>query len=189
MNLEIQYMKTFNVVIATSGRDTLQRMVSSIAPQLTSNDYLTIIWDCKPISLQIDSNCQVITIQNEKPLGYWGHASRTRWQNSLPGDYIMNADDDDVYMHDAIRTVREYCTEDKLYVFQMLVNGTTIIPSRHTIEMANIGTPCGVYPSVGLPEWKPIYGGDFEFYNELAKKIEPVFINKLIYIVKPNDNR
>jgi len=182
-------MKTFNVVIATSGRDTLQRMVDSIAPQLKHEDYLTIIWDSKPIDLRIDSNCQVITIQNEKPLGYWGHVSRSRWQNSLPGDYIMNADDDDVYMHNAMDIIKENCTEEKLYIFQMLVNGITTIPKYPKIEMANIGTPCGVYPKINLPEWKTIYGGDFEFYNELSKKMDYEFIDKIIYIVKPNDNR
>jgi len=70
--------KSFNVIIATAGRATLQRMVDSIVPQLTENDYLTIIWDCQPIALQIEGKCKVIALHNPEPLGYWGHGSRTR---------------------------------------------------------------------------------------------------------------
>ena len=99
--------KSFNVVIATAGRDTLQRMVDSIAPQLEEQDYLTIIWDCQPMSLQIDSNCKVISLHNPEPLGFWGHGSRNRWQDELPGDYFMNADDD-VYTKDAMSIAVSY---------------------------------------------------------------------------------
>jgi hypothetical protein len=177
-------MKTFNVVIATSGRDTLQTMIDSIAPQLTGEDYLTIIWDSQPIGLQINSDCKVITIQNENALGFWGHASRSRWQNSLPGDYIINGDDDDVFTSDAMSTIREHCIEDKLYVFRMEYSNTTI-PNYHAIAYGNIGTPCGVYKPGNLPEWPLEYGGDFKFYQELSKTKDPVFIDKTIYKIRP----
>jgi hypothetical protein len=182
-------MKTFNVVIATTNRPTLKRMVDSIAFQLSSEDYITLIYDTEPTEIDIQTKANIIKIKNSKPLGSWGHGSRTAWQKYLPGDYIMNADDDDVYTHNAMDIIRENCVESRLYIFQMLNNGITTIPRYHKLEMSNIGTPCGVYPNIDLPEWKPVYGGDFEFYNELSKKIEYTFIDKIIYIIKPNDSR
>lgn len=176
-------MSSFNVILATSGRDSLQRMIDSIAYQLTDKDYLTIIWDTQPRGIAVDSSCTVISIKNAQPLGSWGHGSRTRWQAMLPGDYHMNADDDDVYTNTAMQTVREHCTGDKLYIFQMIHSGC-LIPSRHELLLANIGTPCGVYKPYNLPEWPLRHGGDFEFYNELAKYRSVEWIDKIIYKVR-----
>lgn len=177
--------KSFNVVIATAGRDTLQRMVDSIAPQLEEQDYLTIIWDCQPMPLQIDSNCKVISLHNPEPLGFWGHGSRNRWQDELPGDYFMNADDDDIYVYNAMETVRKHCVDYKLYIFQFLISGV-MVPNGNSIEIGNIGTACGVYPKIDkFPKWEYVYGGDGEFYIALSKLLLYEHINKIIYIVKP----
>ena len=176
--------KSFNVVIATAGRPSLQRMVDSIAPQLTECDYLTIIWDCQPIPLQIESECKVISLQNPEPLGFWGHGSRNRWQDELPGDYLMNADDDDEYHPNAMKYVRENCKEEKLYVFQFIHRGVRI-PNGNAIHVGNVGTACGVYPKVdNLPKWEYVYGGDGMFYVELAKRLPVQIVRKVIYAVK-----
>lgn len=178
--------KSFNVVIATAGRPSLQRMVDSIAPQLKECDYLTIIWDCQPMPLQIESDCQVISLQNPEPLGFWGHGSRNRWQDELPGDYLMNADDDDVYHPSAMKYVREYCKDHKLYLFQFLHQGVRI-PNGNLVSVGNVGTSCGVYPkTVKLPKWEYVYGGDGMFYVELAKMLPVEFVRKVIYAVNGN---
>lgn len=177
--------KSFNVVIATAGRDSLQAMVDSIAPQLEKQDYLTIIWDCQAIPLQINSKCQVITLQNEEPLGYWGHGSRNRWMQELPGDYFMNGDDDDVYMPGCMKKIREVCKEEKLYVFKFDYQGTTV-PMYPEVKVANIGTSCGVYPKVTpFPKWEHVYGGDGMFYEALAKILPVEFVDHVIYKVTP----
>lgn len=181
-------MKTsLNVIIATAGRDTLQKMIDSVAPQLEEQDYLTIIWDCQPIALQIDSKCQVISLQNPEPLGFWGHGSRNKWQDELPGDYFMNADDDDVYAPNAIREIRKHCIAKKLYVFKFYYNGR-VIPNEPKIYVGNIGTSCGVYPKVDkFPKWQHEYGGDGMFYVELSKLLPVEFVDKIIYIVRPHE--
>jgi hypothetical protein len=181
--------KSFNVVIATAGRDTLQRMVDSIAPQLTERDYLTIIWDCEPRDLRIDSKCNVISIHNPEDLGYWGHGSRTRWQNELPGDYLLNGDDDDMYADEAMEIIRQHCTEDKLYFFQYIYGGLKM-PQSHNVVIGNVGTPCGVYPPIkDLPKWEFEYCGDGKFYVALSKRLPVEFIDKVIYRVRPGTSR
>jgi 1-aminocyclopropane-1-carboxylate deaminase/D-cysteine desulfhydrase-like pyridoxal-dependent ACC family enzyme len=87
-------METFNVVIATMGSETIQMLIDSISSQFNKGDCPTIICDCQPAASQINSNCQTITIQNEKNLGLGGQDSSSRWQNSLPGDYAINGDTD-----------------------------------------------------------------------------------------------
>lgn len=181
--------KSFNVIIATAGRPTLQRMVDSIVPQLTEKDYLTIIWDCQPISLKIEGKCKVISLHNPEPLGYWGHGSRTRWQNELPGDYFMNADDDDIYAPNAMDIVRDHVKEHKLYFFQYSTQGTRV-PREHKVVVGNVGTPTGVYPNIGnFPKWEFIYSGDGEFYIALSKMLPYEFVDKVIYIVRPENLR
>lgn len=174
-------MSSFNVILATNGRDTLQRMIDSIAYQLTDKDYLSILWDCPPRGIAVDSPCTVISIKNAHPLGAWGHGSRTRWQAMLPGDYHLNADDDDVYTPNAMADIREHCTEDKLYIFQLLWNRNFLIPNKHEIFLGNISTQCGVYKPYNLPDWPPVYGGDCTFYENLAKFREVKWIDKIIY--------
>jgi hypothetical protein len=132
----------------------------------------------------IKTNATVIEIKNSRSLGFWGHGSRNKWQNHLPGDYHMNADDDDVYEPDCINFIREKCTEHKLYVFKMKFQGIEIW-QRPVLEFANIGTPCGVYPSdMLLPNWRHEYGGDFNFYESLGHIIPYEFVDKVIYRVK-----
>lgn len=145
---------------------------------------MTIIWDCDPIPLSFNGDCMVVNIVNQEPLGYWGHASRNKWGNAYFGDYIMNADDDDVYVPDAMEKIRNCVKEQKLYIFKMTF-GDTVYWRRPSIEMANIGTPCGVYPNrIPIPQWGLRYGGDFEFYDQLSKTIAVEFCDHIIYKVR-----
>ena len=159
-------------------------MLDSICPQLQKQDYLTLIFDGGNTEVFLNTEATVIQIVNSTPLGGHGHGSRTKWQNHLPGDYIMNADDDDAYLPGAMDIVREHCTDHRLYIFQMQYN-EHVMPKQHVIEFANIGTPCGVYPTdILLPDWPMEYGGDCTFYQRLAGLIDPIFIDKVIYKVK-----
>jgi len=159
-------------------------MIDSIAPQLSSQDYLTLIWD-SPMdkNVIVTTDATLINIENSVPLGFWGHGSRTKWQHHLPGDYLISGDDDDTFTSDAMEIIRGHCFEDKLYVFQMLSN-ENLIPRYHKIEFINIGTPCGVYAPHDLPEWPTVYGGDFKFYEALSSTRDVEFVDKVIYKVK-----
>lgn len=178
--------KSFNVILTTINRPSLKGMVDSILPQLNEIDYLTIIVDDGDINNELtkDAKCNVIWIKNSEKLGCYGHGSRNKWQNILPGDYFMNGDDDDIYTEGAMDTIRKKCTQNKLYIFKMLFDGKEVwdLPSLH---FANIGTPCGVYPKIiNLPKWEERYGGDFDFYESLSKRLDYEFCDNIIYKVK-----
>lgn len=182
-------MKTsFNVIIATVGRPTLQHMVNSIAPQLEEQDHLTIIWDADPIDLKIETKAKISQIVNQTPLGYWGHGSRNYWQDKLPGDFFMNADDDDEYTPGAMDAIRKNVKEKMLYVFKFYHHGA-VVPREQKVYVGNIGTSCGVYPKIdGLPKWEYEYGGDGRFYENLAKLLPVEFVDHIIYNVRPHDS-
>ena len=183
--------KTFNILLTTIGRESLTRMVNTIYPQLKKDDYLTIVCDCKLTNVLPKITeclekavCNINIIQNSEVKGYNGHGSRTFFQNSLFGDYIMNADDDDYYESDAMEFIRSKCTEDKLYIFKM-ANETKTIPNVPSLTESNIGTPCGVISNRrNLPNWGERYGGDFDFYNTLSKQMNFEFVDKIIYKIR-----
>lgn len=184
-------MKSFNVVIATAGRKSLTRAVQSIVKQLNTNDYLTIIFDGCEIDHKVyaGARCTVNAYHEPLALGHWGHGARNKYQNSLPGDYILNGDDDDVWTPNAMEKIRNVCIEDKLYIFQFYMNSTTFPMKPYRMGVGKVGTPNGVYKNIGdFPEWALKYGGDGVFYEELAKRLQPVWIEEVIYILRPEKN-
>jgi len=185
--------KTFNILLTTIGRPTLKRMIDSIYPQLLKDDYLTIVADCNLSEVLLQLNdciknavCTINIIQNSEMLGFFGHGSRNKWQDSLLGDYLLHGDDDDVYTSDAMDIIRQHCTESKLYIFKMLYNFTEM-PRTPVIEFGNIGTPCGVIPNKKccfFPIWELEYGGDFKFYKAVSECMDFEFIDKVIYRIR-----
>lgn len=185
-------MPSLNILLTTIGRETLTRMLTSLKDQLLPEDYLTIVSDAGHNMVRqcliwpdFQFKCTVTHIANSNQLGYWGHASRNKYQNKLPGDFIMNADDDDRYVEGAIAKVRETAIEPKLYIFKHEDNGNFAWSKPGVVEIGNIGTSCGVIPNTGnLPDWEYFYGGDGRFYEKLSQMIPYEFIDFCIYKVK-----
>ena len=185
---------SFNIIMTSNGdRPTLQPMLESIFPQLTSDDFLTLISDVNHLTVSetfanVHCNCTKILINNAKALGWWGHGSRTRWQKLLPGTFHMNADDDDLYMPNAMSIVRHWVSElnNTMFVFRMIRRWDDMISmippvwvtNGSVIQLGTVGTPCVVYRADRdrLPDWAGRYGGDGEFYSNLKKISEAVIV-------------
>ena len=182
--------KTFNILIATTGRESLQIMLDSVLCQLTENDCLTIVFDGLsniPIFNLLPSVCKINQFCEPEKLGYWGHGIRNKYASLLEKkDFIMHADDDDIYLPDSFKKLRELCINtETLYIGKMISNGINI-PVDNIIKLCNIGTPCGIIPyNLNLKsEWKLIYGGDGMFYENLSKICNNIiFLNIVIYKV------
>jgi hypothetical protein len=202
---------SFNIILTTSGRRnqtrssslSLSRMLSSIAPQLFDIDHLTVISDgghsrVKEALENVKCLCKKRHIANKEPLGFWGHGSRTRWQNELDGDFHLNGDDDDIYDPSAMQIIRQHVAEagpgNHLLVFHMIRRWDGIVelipaPGTAVIREKAIGTPCGVYSKLtNMPTWQGKYGGDASFYVSLAERMNFTFIPQVIYQVGQDED-
>jgi len=188
---------TFHILIATAGRPSLKNMLDSLNSELSSNDAITIVFDGEDaLKNSTFSNkwldglkCKVSIIEQIPALGYWGHEIRNKYQGILEPKttFIMNADDDDIYISGSFNTLRNLCkNQNTLYIAKMYnVKKDIIIPSQMKHILKNdIGTPCGIIPySIASKSiWEPIYGGDFDYYNNIKKFAnEVVFLNVVMY--------
>jgi len=183
---------TINILIATVGRSTLQRMLNSLVYQLNENDCLTIVYDGHkfiPYFNISNFKCKVLQYFEPEALKYWGHGIRNKYATLLEKtDFVMHADDDDIYLPSALNTIRNNIIDwNTLYIYKLFVNNLPH-PIIHEIKVGNIGTPCGIIPyNLNLRGvWGYIYGGDGMFYETLLSYEKNIkFFNDVIYSVRP----
>ena len=190
----IKEIPTFNILIATVGRPTLQNMLNSLSSQLWEDDCLTVVFDGHSnIPLMFDFTnfkCKVNLFYEPIALGYWGHGIRNKYANLLEKrDFIMHADDDDTYTDGIFNTIRSYILDiNTLYVYKFEWQNKPW-PSKHdNCREGTIGTPLGVIPYELNKKgtWLPRFGGDGKFYEEIARHAKNiVFSDIVIYKIKP----
>jgi len=190
-----------SVMLTTIGRPCLSYMLESLVHELNVDDTLYLFIDglenvnaaveiFKKFEGSFVCNTQIIVEPNN--LGYWGHGIRNKYQKQLCGDFIIHADDDDVFIKNSFTTIRnnidDINNKDNIYFFKFYDNfkQNSSVWKVPKLLLNNIGTPCGVIPNV--PEkfgnWGYRYGGDFDFYNSC--KFETLnFVDEIIYCVKP----
>ena len=161
--------------------ELLKRNNTTFLIKLHRHDYLTVVYDAKDIDNTLpqveklfkDTKATCTIYMEPKNLGFWGHGIRNKWASKLTGDFILHADDDNIYYPDIFNVIRKNCTNpETLYLFQISHNGKIFVPNpKFPIKTNNIDTACGVIPRVlntkGL--WKLEYGGDGKFYEQIIK--------------------
>jgi len=183
---------TFNVLIATRGRPTLQRMLDSLSPQLLNDDCLTIVFDGHRVAPVFDTSsfkCPVQIHCEPVALGYWGHGIRNKYARLLERrDFVMHADDDNIYLSDAFSQLRTRCLDKHtLYVAQVKSSIHGMLGSG--LKRGKIDTGCGIIP-YDLNQkcnWEYYHGGDGSFYEGLAKLTKPEFLPTLIQYWRPSE--
>lgn len=192
---------TFHVLIATAGRPSLKYMLNSIRDQLRQDDAITIIFDGEKALEKsgfsdewLKGHISKITIKEEAvALGSWGHSARNKHQGSLNPitTFLMNADDDDIYLKGAFDRLRNKCIDPEILYIATFCNDNGIcVPKKdkNIIELCNIGTPCGIIPflDANKSKWLDIRGGDYYYYKELTTFTKStVFLNDVIYKINP----
>ncbi len=188
---------SLHVLIATIGRESLLRMLQSLQPQLETQDYLTIVFDARDdnnVYLVVEEclkefRCSCTLFMEPVNRGFWGHGIRQA-HNELKGDFILHADDDDIYTKNALDIVRQHCTDDNtLYIFKMQYANGQILWQTPVIAYSHIGTPMGAVPSRCNSQggWAQAFGGDFNFYQSVESCVSKVeFVDQVIYLVRPD---
>ena len=182
---------SYHVLLATIGKNTIFNILNMLKIQLLKTDFLTIVFDGKNISKNIDliekycNNfiCKVNIIVEEENLGYWGHGIRNK-HNNLEGDFIYHIDDDDILHEDTFENIRKYCIDiNIIYLFKIKLENNNIVWKKRIIKEGEISTQSGIIPMHINKNgyWTLRYGGDFDFYNNLSKTYNIIFIDKIIY--------
>jgi hypothetical protein len=187
-------MPTFNVLIASIGRETLQTMLNSLKPQLTEHDCITVVFDGINHIFEIDTTdylCKVCIYYEPTNLGYWGHGIRNKYNQILEQrDFVLHADDDDIYLSNAFQLLRRDCLDTNcLYVAKMNFRPweDRYVPETNEIKPGNIGTPCGIIPYElnKMSVFRLSHGGDFYFYETISKHANNiVFLDHVIYQIR-----
>jgi hypothetical protein len=186
---------SLNVVMATTGtKNRIFGMISSLQ-ELTSRDYLTVLFDGSDQAVllydileyaKLVLECTVLYKIESEALGYWGHAIRNTL-GDLPGHFVWHVDDDDIILPGALNSIREHCKDaNTLYVFRMRNTNisTAVWKEKNVLRIGGIGTPSGLIPAAfnKLSTWGLYYGGDYDFYANLVPFVrDVVFVDQFIY--------
>lgn len=193
--------KTFHILIATIGRKTLQNMLNSLLPQLSAVDCVTVVYDGfdanhMPTFNFSQATCKVNQLCEPVSLGYWGHGIRNKYANLLePRDFVLHADDDNIYLPGAFKYMREKCTDfTKLYILETSNSfNAKSLSNNKILKVGNVDTANGVIPYEynKQSKWGLKIGGDGEFYVSLQAKYPTniIFLHKLIYLFRPHETR
>jgi glycosyltransferase involved in cell wall biosynthesis len=139
-----------SVLIASEGRETLNRAIASVQPQLKPGDEILV---------HINNDCE------------WGHASRNMMMRAARGDYFLFLDDDDEFTPNALKLVRAAIRRKKAgaYIFKMRYADGDELWRQENVVLGNISTImfC-VKAEVALGgTWSDNYEGDFDYMKEL----------------------
>ena len=186
--------KTFHILIATIGRKTLQNMLNSLLPQLRETDCVTVVFDGLNYIPEFNfsqAKCKVNQLCEPVSLGYWGHGIRNKYAPLLEHrDFILHADDDNIYMPGAFQYIRENCINNiYIYIFKTNLQ----LNYNQILRVGNVDTASGIIPYEYNIEsyWGLKAGGDGEFYVELQRKYPNnfCFFNKVIYYFRPHEKK
>lgn len=143
-----------SIIIASSGRESLQSTIDSIVPQLTPSDEL------------------LVDVNDDAP---WGHKARNRMMpKANPDNGLCFIDDDDTYRPDALSVMRIafHTSPEDIHMFRMqyMIDGHCLWVLQEVVK-ANVSTQMFVVPfSIAQKAlWSDEYHGDFDFITEASK--------------------
>lgn len=186
------------VVVATTGRRTLQATLSSFGPDLHSRDVVHVCMDgrgdlvrrmVEEMSEQYFGNWFYHEGDN---LGYWGHAVRNHLMPMVTTDLVWHLDDDDVAAPGAIAAIRH--SEGKWTIFRMRfmeghpANGIICWRNQRLVK-GDIGTPMIIAPP-SKARFDLEYGGDFGYVMDLVDELgPPSWDDRIIALIRPNNEK
>ena len=158
-------MVRLSIILATSGRPSLELAASAAVCQMAEVDEL-IIAGGGPLAEALAEERGVEWI--DLPAGGdWGHSERNAAMPLAEGTHLLFVDDDDALLPGALEAVRAAIATnpDLPHIFRMIDPQGRILPERPGLAQGHIGTPCLVAPNVPekLGRWGHRYEGDFDF--------------------------
>jgi glycosyltransferase involved in cell wall biosynthesis len=185
------------------GRKTLERAIRSVQPQLEAGDEVIVVSDGKrswvrDLCNQYDRVYYLDTPQTQNS----GATQRDLGIKRAFGSHLMFLDDDDVYVGNALITVRTKIEKEprSIHIFRMYYGkgappndrGVTLW-KEPSLTICNVGTPMCVVPyRHNLPSWvdrEDITYHDFYWITAVNQVIKDVqFHPDVICVVRPGED-
>jgi glycosyltransferase involved in cell wall biosynthesis len=163
-------MTSLSVIVASSGRPTLQRTLESIQRQMGSDDEI------------------LVSVNSNAP---WGHAARNQLMKAARGDAIMFLDDDDVYLPGALTIVRRSVERSPyiMHMFKMLYSDGRELWRTTDVSCGNVSTQMVVCPN-NQPMLgrfgEGVYEGDYHFIKSSMDRFgQMAWHDAVIALVRP----
>ncbi|KAK9805659.1 hypothetical protein WJX72_010644 [[Myrmecia] bisecta] len=195
---------SLHVLIPTIGRRHLPIMLASLRDQLQPQDYLTVVFDGRDeqgVFEAAQAQVAEMDVQGEVvfELKAFNNSGKVRQKyQGKKGDFVMFADDDNVYTPGALDVIRSIVWRDLdgLYMFkveQAVKRGKKVLWGIEGIGLGTVDTACGVAPvrHVQKAKWsarwhrtyKTYCCADAEFYRQLSAAVpRTYFVDHLIYL-------
>lgn len=158
-------MPTLSIIVPNGRRSRFSVTMQSIWPQLEPGD-------------------EVIIDTNDD--SYVGHKARNRQIPRAQGDWILLIDDDDTYLRDALKIVREAVEQepDRVHIFQVIVKSSKQpLWSEPVLREGNVSQQCVAVPRGIVARFtEDRYEGDFDFIKAAIDELggEPVWHEETI---------
>jgi glycosyltransferase involved in cell wall biosynthesis len=163
-------MTSLSVIIASSGRLTLQRTLESVQRQMDRDDEI------------------LVSVNSNAP---WGHAARNQLMRAARGDAIMFLDDDDVYVSGALNIVRRSVELNPyiMHMFRMRYPDGRELWRTTDVSCGNVSTQMVVCPN-NQPMLgrfgEGVYEGDYHFIKSSMDRFgQMVWHQEIIALVRP----
>jgi glycosyltransferase involved in cell wall biosynthesis len=169
-----------SIVVPTTGRPTLARMLESIAGQvLVAGDEVLVAADADPtgveeVAARSGLPCRVLPVPGPNPRNDWGAAARNLALKNVSGSHVWFADDDDVTMPGALAAIRLSVSRSPraIHLFRFLTpRSADPVGTTRRLEPGHVGTPNFVIPvDVTFPVWGGnSYLADYHFIADVVR--------------------
>lgn len=163
-------------IIATTGRNSLRRMLDSLTKQIGHDDEILVVADHAALAMHHSLVTQDRVFPVECPRGNnWGHTERNFAMPFATGTHIVFGDDDDAFLPgtvDIIKETLERTPPETPVMFRMIDSNGLILWKDPTVRQGNHGTPQFVVPNVPdlLGQFGNRYEGDYDFVLSTLRK-------------------
>jgi hypothetical protein len=186
--------KSIAVIVATTGRRSLQATLDSFGSDLHPQDVVHICMDgrsdlVRRIAQEMAEMYFGHWFYHEgETLGYWGHAVRNQLLPSLGTDLVWHLDDDDVAAPGALAAIRHSDAVWTVFRMQFMeghpANGVVCWRWKRLMK-GDIGTPMIIAPP-STARFALEYGGDFAYVQGLRDELgEPAWDERVIALIRP----
>lgn len=180
----------FNVLIRTSNRpENFMRCIKSVLDQKYKNYRVYVCYDKKE-SLdyldKYDDKIEYFPVFTKSKEKYKFNLYCNQLMDKVKKGYVIFLDDDDMFCHDQVFNILNYCMDDEtLLIWKFFRPDKIIYPSSvKTIHLGEIAS-CGFSSNIKNYkncEWRDKKNGDFYFLKEVLKKnqLKIKILNKIL---------